>query len=224
MRDDPGLFATMYSARALRRFKPDPVPDDVLFQLMDAAIRAPSGQNAQDWRFILVREAEHKRKMQAWAQIPWRRYQARFAERPEAIDALPRSQRLSLKSVEHLVHHLARAPVIVVVLGLKGRHSTVGGSTFPAVQNLLLAARGLGLAGSVFNFPLVREDELRAMLGIPDNNEVYCVVPIGYPTDRHGPLGRKPVRDVVYDGKFGERWSFAETQPNTGWQDRWLPK
>ena len=224
MREDPGLFATMYSARALRRFRPDPVPDDVLFQLMDAAIRAPSGQNAQDWRFILVRDARHKQKMQEWAEIPWRRYQARFGGDPGAMDALPRSQRLSLRSVEHLVHHLARTPVIIVVLGLKGRHSTVGGSTFPAVQNLLLAARGMGLSGSVFNFPLAREDALRDMLGIPDNNEVYCVVPVGYAMDRHGPLGRKPVREVVYDGSFGERWSFAEAQPEVGWQDRWLPE
>ena len=223
MRNDPGLFATMYSARALRRFKPDPVPDDMLFQVLDAAIRAPSGQNAQDWRFVLVRDPEHKRKMQAWAEIPWRRYRQRFATADE-MDALPRSQRLSLRSVEHLVHHLAQTPVIIVVLGLKGRHSTPGGSTFPAVQNLLLAARGMGLSGSVFNFPLSREDALRDMLGIPDNNEVYCVVPLGYPTDRHGPLGRKPIRQVVYDGRFGESWSFAESQPDTGWQDRWLPE
>ncbi len=222
MHHDPGLFATIYSARALRRFKPDPIPDDVLFQLMDAAIRAPSGQNAQDWRFVLVRDRDHKRKMQEWAEIPWRRYQARFAEHADGMDSLPRSQRLSLKSVEHLVHHLAETPVIIVVLGLKGRHSTPGGSTFPAVQNLLLGARGLGLSGSIFNFPLSREDALREMLGIPDNNEIYCVLPIGYPTDRHGPLGRKPVRAIVYDGRFGERWSFAEAQPDAGWQDRWL--
>ena len=224
MEGDPGLFATMYSARALRRFKPDPVPEDVLFQLLDAAVRAPSGQNAQDWRFVLVRDPEHKRRMQEWAAIPWRRYQARFGRDAAALDALPRSQRLSLRSVEHLVHHLAQTPVIIVVLGLKGRHSTVGGSTFPAVQNLLLAARGMGLSGSVFNFPLAREDALRDMLGIPDNNEVYCVVPVGYPADRHGPLGRKPVREVVYDGRFGERWPFAEAQPDAGWQDRWLPE
>ncbi len=222
MHNDPGLFATIYSARALRRFKPDPIPDDVLFQLMDAAIRAPSGQNAQDWRFVLVRDRDHKRKMQEWAEIPWRRYQARFSEHADGMDSLPRSQRLSLKSVEHLVHHLAETPVIIVVLGLKGRHSTPGGSTFPAVQNLLLGARGLGLSGSIFNFPLSREDALREMLGIPDNNEIYCVLPIGYPTDRHGPLGRKPVRAIVYDGRFGERWSFAEAQPDAGWQDRWL--
>ena len=94
---DPGLFATLYTSRALRRFKPDPVPDEVLFQVMDAAIRAPSGQNAQDWRFILVRDAELKARMQTWSQTPWERYSARYAEHPELLDELPRSQRLSLR-------------------------------------------------------------------------------------------------------------------------------
>jgi len=217
---DPGLFATLYTARALRRFKPDAVPDDVLFQLLDAAIRAPSGQNAQDWRFLIVRSIDAKTKMQEWAQIPWQRYAARFGEKN--IDALPRSQRLSLKSVEHLVNHFAQTPVVLIIMGLKGRHSTPGGSTFPAVQNLLLAARAFGLGGSVFNFPLSREESLREMLKIPENNQIYCVVPIGYPTDRPGPLGRKPVKKVVYDECFGEPWAYAETQPDNGLQDRWV--
>lgn len=219
---DPGLFATLYTARALRRFKPDPVPDEVLFQVMDAAIRAPSGQNAQDWRFILVRDTKLKARMQAWSQTPWERYSARYAEHPELLDELPRSQRLSLRSVEHLVNHLAEVPVVVIVLGMKGRHSTPGGSAFPAVQNLLLAARGLGLSGSIFNFPLSHEDELREELGIPDSNQIYCCLPIGYPTDRHGPLRRKPVRDVVFDNRFGEAWDFAESQPDEGWQAKWI--
>ena len=219
---DPGLFESMYSARALRRFKPDPVPDDVLFQVMDAAIRAPSGQNAQDWRFVLVRDPNLKARMQAWAQTPWQNYSARYAERPELIDELPRSQRLSLRSVEHLVNHLAEVPVIIIVMGLKGRHSTPGGSAFPAVQNLLLAARGLGLSGSIFNFPLSHEDELRAELGIPDNNQIYCCLPVGYPSDKHGPLKRKPVKAVVYDNVYGNKWEFAEAQPDEGWQNKWL--
>ena len=222
MPTQPGLFATLYTARALRRFKPDPVPDDVLFQLIDAAIRAPSGQNAQDWRFLIVRDRDMLAAMQRWSQEPWLRYQARYADDPTAIDRLPRSQRLSLRSVEHLVHHLAECPVAIIVLGLKGRHGTPGGSAFPAVQNLLLAARALGLGGSVFNFPLSHEAELRERLAIPDNNQIYCVLPIGYPLDRHGPLGRKPVKDVAFDGKFGVRWAFADAQPNDGWQSRWL--
>lgn len=220
MPQDPGLFATMYTSRALRRFKPDPVPDEVLFQLLDAAIRAPSGQNVQDWRFLIVRDPAVKQRMQEWAIDGWSHYGGRFGD-DAAIDALPRSQRLSLRSVQHLAHHLAEVPVIVLVMGLKGRHSTPGGSTFPAVQNLLLAARALGLGGSVFNLALRREP-LHEMLGIPDNNEIYCCLPIGYPTDRQGPVKRKPVRDVVFLERFGERWPFAESQPDTGWQEQWV--
>ena len=143
-------------------------------------------------------------------------------DRTGGTDRLPRSQRLSLRSVEHLVHHFAETPVVILVMGLQGRHSTPGGSTFPAVQNLLLAARGLGLSGSVFNFPLSREDVLRALLDIPENNQIYCIIPLGYPSDKHGPLRRKPVRDVVYMERFGQRWDYAEAQPDNGWEDRWL--
>jgi nitroreductase len=220
----PGLFETLYTTRALRRFRSDPVPDEVLFQVLDAAIRAPSGQNAQDWRFILVRDRAVLAQMEAWSHGPWLRYLSRFGGDPAAIDALPRSQRLSLRSVEHLVRNLAQCPVVIVVLGLKGRHGTPGGSAFPAVQNLLLAARALGLGGSVFNFPLSHEAELRELLAIPQNNQIYCLLPIGYPTDRHGPVKRKPVKDVVYLEKFGERWRFAEAQPESGWQSRWVPE
>ncbi len=224
MMNDPGLFQSMYTARALRRFKPDPVPDDLLFQLMDAAIRAPSGQNAQDWRFICVRDQQVKNQMHEWAQTPWRRYQARYADKPEQIDSLPRSQRLSLRSVEHLVQHFRETPVVVIACGLTGRHSTPGGSIFPAIQNLLLAARGLGLSGSVFNFPLSHEQELRDLLKIPDTNDIFCVLPIGYPSDHHGPVRRKPVKDVVYMNHFGERWNFAESQTKIGWEDKWLSR
>ena len=224
MTDQPGLFEIMYSMRALRRFKQDPVSDEVLFQLLDAAIRAPSGQNAQDWRFLAIRDREIMRTMHAWVQTPWLRYSARYAEDPSQIDALPRSQRLSLRSVEHLVHNFADVPLEILVMGMKGRHSTPGGSTFPAVQNLLLAARASGLSGSVFNFPLSHEDELRAMLHIPENNQIYCVLPIGYPSDNPGPVKRKPVKAVAYVETYGNRWEFAEQQPDAGWQEKWLDK
>ena len=219
---DPGLFETIYSMRALRRFRPDPIPDEALFQLFDAAIRAPSGQNAQDWRFIVITDAAVKAKMQGWAEEGWRRYQPDLAAHPERIDELPRTQRLTLRSVEHLVAHLHEAPAVIAVLGLKGRHSTPGGSTFPAVQNLMLAARGLGLGCSVFNLPMRGGGELRDLLEIPENNELYCLLPIGYPTDRHGPVRRKPVKAAVYLERFGQPWPYAQSQPDEGWQSRWL--
>jgi len=217
--NDPGLFQTIYSTRALRRFKPDPVPDEVLFQLFDAAIRASSGQNAQDWRWIIIRDAALKATMRDWALEGWSRYAARYGTDAD-IAALPRNQRLSLQSVRDLAHGLADVPVIVAVLGMKGRHSTPGGSTFPAVQNFQLAARGLGLGSSIFNLPM--RERLLEMLGIPESNQLYALIPLGYPTDKQGPLNRKPVKAVVFDGKFNEPWQFAMEQPDQGWGDRWI--
>lgn len=220
MPSDPGLFHTIYTTRALRRFKPDPVPDAVLFQLFDAAVRASSGQNAQDWRFIIIREGVIKRQLREWAVEGWTRYSARYGS-DEAIKALPRNQRLSLLSVRDLAMHLDTVPVIVAVLGMKGRHSTPGGSTFPAVQNFQLAARAMGLGSSIFNLPM--REQLNQMLAIPENNQLYCLIPLGYPTDNQGRLNRKPVKSVVYSERFGESWPFAAEQPDDGWADRWLP-
>lgn len=220
----PELFETLYTSRALRRFKPDPVEEDVIFQLIDAAIRAPTGHNRQDWRFVVVTDPEPKQKMQEWAERAWQ--MAFGAEYPtiEAIDALPRTARLSIRSVHDLAHTLAAVPLIVVVCGLKGIHSNPGGSHFPAVQNMLLAARGLGLGGSIFNLPMVGGTELYNLLGIPESNEIYCVVPVGYPTDKPGPLSRKPVRKVAYKERWGQEWAFAAQQPDEGWTHRWIDK
>jgi nitroreductase len=220
MPDDPGLFETLYTSRALRRFKPDPVPEDVIFQLVDAAIRAPTGHNKQDWRFVVVTDAATKRKMQDWSEQAWKMAFAEY-QSDEAIDALPRTQRLSIRAVKDLAHSLGDVPLVIVVTGLRGTHSSPGGSHFPAVQNMLLAARALGLGGSIFNLPMVGRSELYELLGVPESNEIYCVVPIGYPTDKQGPLSRKPVKKVAYYNRFGTAWPFAEDQPDEGWAHLW---
>ncbi len=220
---DPGLFETLYTSRALRRFKPDPVPEDVIFQLVDAGIRAPTGHNSQDWRFVIVTDDEPKKKMQEWSERAW---EFAFAEYQTegSIDALPRTQRLSIQSVKDLAHNLASVPLIIVVCGLKGKHSSPGGSHFPAIQNMLLAARAFGLGGSIFNLPMVGGTQLQELLDIPDSNEIYACVPIGYPTDKAGPLSRKPVKKVAYRNRFGEEWPFAKEQPDEGWGERWTSK
>ncbi|MEX0873974.1 MAG: nitroreductase family protein [Actinomycetota bacterium] len=220
---DFGLFEAMYTSRALRRFKPDPVPEDVIFQLVDAGIRAPTGHNAQDWRFVVVTDDEPKKKMQEWSKRAWKFAFPEY-QTDEAIGALPRTQRLSIRSVKDLAHSLASVPLIVVVCGLKGKHSSPGGSHFPAVQNILLAARALGLGGSIFNLPMVGGNELHDLLAIPASNEIYCCVPIGYATDNPGPLLRKPVKKVAYWNRFGEPWPFANEQPDEGWGERWTSK
>jgi nitroreductase len=220
MARDPGLFETLYTSRSLRRFKPDPVPEDVIFQLVDAAIRAPTGHNRQDWRFVIVTDRDAKLKMQEWAERAWKLAFAEYAT-DESIEALPRTARLSIRSVKDLAHGLADTPVIFVMTGLRGHHSNPGGSHFPAVQNLLLAARALGLGGSIFNLPMVGGDGMYELLGIPETNEVYCVVPVGYPTDKQGPVSRKPVKKVAYWNRFGAAWPFAQEQPDEGLTEKW---
>jgi len=214
------FFRVLYTARALRRLRPDPVPEDVLFQLVDAAIRAPSGQNAQDWRFIVVTDTAIKQLMQEAATNAWARYQPRFAEHPELMDELPRTKRLSLKATAHLARHVSDAPAVIVACGLQGRHSTPGGSIFPAVQNLLLAARALGLGASIFQLAL--SPAVVKALGIPDDYQAYCAIPVGYPEDRPGPVQRRPVRRVAFRDRWGELWPYAESQPDDGWNDRWI--
>lgn len=221
---DPGLFETLYTSRALRRFKPDPVPEDVIFQLLDAAIRAPTGHNRQDWRFVVVTDPAAKQKMQEWSERAWQFAFGKDYPTLDSIDALPRTARLSIRGVYDLAHNLATVPLIVVVCGLKGIHSSPGGSHFPAAQNMLLAARALGLGGSIFNLPMLGGDELYELLRIPESNEVYCLVPIGYPLDNPGPLKRKPVKKVVYLERFGNEWPFAADQPDEGWGFKWEGK
>jgi nitroreductase len=217
---DLGLFEAIYTTRALRRLKPDPIPDDVLFQVFDAAIRAPSGGNAQDWRFVLITEPEVKRQIQGWFWEAWTAYQPDYAEDPARMDRLPRTRRLSLKSTDYLARHVHEAPVIVAPCGQRGKHSTPGGSIFPAVQNLLLAARALGLGGAITNFARGHEHELMELLGIPETYQVYCLIPLGYPIDRPGPVRRRPVRQAVFRDRWEQPWPYAESQPDEGWGGR----
>lgn len=217
-----GLFEALYTTRALRRFKPDPIPDEVLFQVFDAAIRAPSGTNAQDWRFLLITEAGTKAKIGEWFWEAWSRYQPEYAADPSLMDALPRSRRLPMKSTDSLARHVAEAPVIVAPCTSKGRHSTPGGSIFPAVQNMLLAGRALGLGGVITNFARGNYDELAAILALPETTEIACLVPIGYPLDLPGPVRRRPVARVVYRDRWEATWPYAAAQPEAGWGDRWL--
>ena len=217
---DQAFFRVLYTTRALRRLKPDRVPEELLFQLIDAAIRAPSGQNAQDWRFIVVTDATIKRSMQEAATSAWSRYQPGLAEHPELIDDLPRTKRLSLKATAHLAHHVGDAPAVIVVCGLQGRHSTPGGSIFPAVQNLLLTARALGLGASIFQLAL--SPTVVKALGVPDDYQAHCAIPVGYTEDRPGPVRRKPVRQVAFRDRWGGPWPFAESQQEDGWRDRWV--
>jgi nitroreductase len=215
---DLGLFDAMRTTRAVRRLRTDPVPDDVLRRIVEAATWAPSGGNRQPWRVIAVRDAETRRRLRDLYQRPWERYASgqrkAFAALPEA--ARVRGERM-LRAADHLAAHLHEAPVILVfvfnptLLAITdlhlGRPSVVGGaSVYPAVQNLLLACRAEGIGCVLTTLLCLAEAEIRPLLALPEPWGTCAFVPIGYPSGTgHGPVARKPVEEMAYLDRWGER-------------------
>ena len=202
MSDEIGLFEAMRTQRAIRYFKSDPVPKEALDKILEAASKAPSGTNRQMWHFVVVRDDGLRAKL---ADI----------YRRAGRNALPNLQWLQdvnpgiLRSATHLVEHLDDAPVLLLACIEHGGSTnlTTGSSIYPAVQNILLAARGLGLGSVLTTFHKQYEDEVHEILGIPSNVETAALLPIGYPADgvRYGPTRRKPMEEVTHwDG-----WSQA---------------
>src|SRR5262245_41542048 len=206
---DMDLFEALRTTRTVRRLKPDPVPDDLLRTVLTAATWAPSGGNRQPWRFLVVRDAARKRALRDLYQPLWERFAAAYEARmiARAPEGRGRIERM-MRAARHLADHLHEAPVIVVVCvritelaitdaGLD-RPSVVGGaSIYPAVQNLLLACRAVGLGGALTTLLCQEEPAVRSLLGIPDGWATCAHVPIGHPAGRgHGPLAREPVETV----------------------------
>src|ERR1700688_3167644 len=176
-----GLFEAIHTARALRRFKPDPVPDEVITKVLDAAIRAPSGSNAQEWLFVVIKDAGRRRQIgeiyKKAGQILLGMYAQR--ERPAHMDE--KQYNKVLASATYLFDHMHEAPVLLLVCQksdpmmanaapqmndlMRKMIRMSGASVFPAVQNVILACRGLGLGTVLTTIHVFFEDEVRAVLG-----------------------------------------------------------
>lgn len=213
------VFEVMRTTRAVRRLRPDPIPDAVLTRVLEAATWAPSGGNRQPWRIVLVRSPETKRALQELHSALWRRY---AETQHKAMDALPESARArgkrSLAAGDYLAEHLHEVPAILVfcfdpkLLAITdaklARASVVGGaSIYPAVQNLLLACRSEGLGCVLTTLLCAVEAQVRPLIGLPDDWGSAAFVPIGYPVGRgHGAqVSRLPVSEMVYADRFGVR-------------------
>jgi nitroreductase len=224
--EDIGLFEAMHSARSIRKLSADPVPDHLITRVLEAATQAPSGGNAQDWVFVVVRDPALRDKVGAvyrkGSDIAAKVYAARgrLAHLTEA-----QYQRM-MKGGGWLWEHLAEAPVILVVCAkqrAQPARATLppeidydaelayadrirGASIYPAVQNILLACRALGLGTVLTTNHLRCEAELKTLLGIPDDVATFALMPIGWPLQNFGSLTRKPVREVAFADKWGEAW------------------
>lgn len=217
--ESTNVFEVIYSTRALRRYKPDPVPDELIFQALDAAIRAPAGGNNQNWHFVVVKDEERRRQIGEWYLDGWMKsYYGRFEENPALIDEQPRQQQLVIRSASHLAHNMGRAPVLVFAAGPRGAASNV----YPAVQNFLLACRALGLGSALTTLFQLHADKIVEYLGVPENYQLFALLPVGWPSDRHGPVTRAPLSKRVSLDHWQTPWDYAEGQPEQGLRDRWL--
>lgn len=199
------LFEAIGTQRAMRRLKSDPVSDEDIWKILDAAIKAPSGGNRQPWNFIVVRDPEAKRKLGEYYLDAWNKAYVAGPGRAGLEDS---SASRVYRSAEHLAHHLAEAPVLIIATIRTGGGNVgpaAGGSIYPAVQNLMLAARALGLGTTLTSLHKVHEQDVKELLGIPEQAETMALIPVGWPRGRFGPPERLPVEKVVYWEQWGER-------------------
>lgn len=214
------LYETMSTLRAVRRLRPDPIPSDVLERVIQAACWAPTGGNQQPWRVVVVDAPDKKQRLADIYGPEWERYAKGFQKRLEAMpdDIRPGWER-TLKAGDYLAEHLAEAPVILLfcadframaVTDAKlDRISLVGGgSVYPPVQNAMLACVAEGLGCTLTTLHCIREDEVKAALGIPDPWATAAMIPIGYPVGRgHGPITRKSPSEMAFHNGFSEAWT-----------------
>ena len=208
MSDEPNLFEIMRTTRSMRRLKADPVPNALLRQVLEAGTCAANGGNMQSWRFLVIRDPATKQSVaafykRAWDEIVGPRYRAGGP----APGTSPERFARMLGAAEHLAEHLHEAPVwIVPCLAGATPTRTSGSSIYPAVQNMLLAARALGLGATLTTLYLQFEKEAEAAMGLPADVHSYAILPIGYPMGRFGPVRRGALADVVYEDRWGQAY------------------
>ncbi len=203
-----GLFEAIHSLRQITRYRPDPVPREAIDQIIVAATMAPSGGNRQPWEFIAITERELVAQVGGLYREAWM----------EALGATPPANEPPVyRAARYLAEHMAEVPALILVCVdhsrgsaaytpgepiVRGRYAS---SIWPAVQNLFLAARALGLGTRLTTAHLRREAEIKALLAIPEQIETVALIPLGYPRGRFGPPQRRPASEVTSYNRFGNR-------------------
>ena len=210
------IYDAMSTLRAVRRIRPDPIPSDVLRRVLTAATWAPTGGNHQPWRMIAVQDAALKQGMEDLYRPHWNSYIPGYEAHFSAMsDAMALSSRKALESGTYLANHMHEAPVICVFCfdfahitvtdaGLPRQSVVGGGSIYPAVQNLLLAARTEGLGCVLTTLLCIEEPGIKNLLEIPDEWHTAAFVPLGYPVlGGHGGITRRPLTEMAFSNTFG---------------------
>ncbi len=201
MTDDPSFFEVVRAQRACRSFRDDPVADDLVERVLEAATFAPSAENTQPWVFVVVRDAATRDRIGALTRRAWEGGGRAHSEGRLAPELLADVDQGATGGV-------SAAPVLVVVGADTSRclDATVASSMFPAVQNLLLAAGALGLGSALTTLTTALADELRGVVALPEHVQPVAVVPLGWPARPLGPPRREPVAEHTHRERYGEGW------------------
>lgn len=215
------LLEGLRTTRAIRRYRPEPVPDEVLRDILFAATRAPSGSNRQPFRFMVfsdsARSHEVKELVARGAREIWggKRTNEGYDEGSGKVADSPKARMAA--TMQHYVDNFADVPILVLAINLRyrGKVHIEGASIYPACQNLLLAARGLGYGGALTAFHAPVEAELVALLGLPEHAQIAATITLGRPAGGHGPVRRAPMAELVFGDTWGEAATWAVDPPGT---------
>ncbi len=215
------LFDAIGTTRSIRRFRDEPVAEDDLATMLFAAGRAPTGSNRQPVRWLVLRDGPSARQARRLlgdaARTMWvgKRSNDGYGE-GSGVDRTSPKARMA-RAMEAFVDGFDSVPVILIpaLVRYRAPTPTEGASVYPAVQNLLLAARGLGYGGVLTGFQGLVEAELREVLGVPGDVGLMATVAIGRPEGGHGPVRRRPLDEVVYEDRWEGVAAWATEPPGT---------
>ncbi len=200
--EDVPLLEGIRTARAIRRLRPDPVPPALVRKVCEAGTFAPSGGNRQPWRFVAVTEPARRAFVAERYLRAFRAYLAPALDAAKSPD-FPDATRRNVRAALHLAEHLHEAPVHLFVAGWKRRGEPQTQALFPAIQNVLLACRAVGLGASLTTVHLAYGAEIDAFLGLPADCPSCALLPIGWPLGRHGRPPRRSVDECLSWERFG---------------------
>jgi len=218
---DVELLEGICTTRAIRRYRPEPIPDDDLARILFAATRAPSGSNRQPFRFVVLRDGPRAREAKAVLgesfRASWAAKQAGDGYTAGSGTDANSPKARTARAMQYFVDTLEQTPVVVLPCVVLDRDldPTMGASVYPACQNLLLAARALGFGGVLTQWHLMVLDDLRRICAIPDDVWVAACIPLGRPEGGHGPVRRRPVGELVFDDEWDVPAPWAEEPEGT---------
>lgn len=212
------MYDGILTTRAIRRYTDAPVTDEQVMACIKAAVQGPSGGNIQPWQFLVVTESELKLALGELYRRAYARYEAALLPQIPPFrnpDDQTTWQR-TIDASRHLAEHLGEAPVLVLVLmpAISMTLTDADGeldvgtpfaSVYPAVQNLMLAARSMGIGSALTTVYRIHQDEVRSLFAIPEHFEVVALVPLGHPSGKFGQARRRPPAKVTHWNQFGAR-------------------